>query len=127
MPLRHRFDSRRSDHQLYAGAAVDHAALVCLTLGIAPVCQPIRGACSGNQSGQIFLGRREGLERSPGRPSNVTQPALSRAIKLLEDEFGGALFHHERRQLARWCARPCKKRVRRADHGIIRRRVASLR
>lgn len=28
---------------------------------------------------------------------NVTQPALSRAIKLLEDEFGGDLFHREGR------------------------------
>ncbi|TKB90243.1 MAG: LysR family transcriptional regulator [Mesorhizobium sp.] len=28
---------------------------------------------------------------------NVTQPALSRAIKLLEEEFGGTLFHRERR------------------------------
>jgi len=32
-----------------------------------------------------------------GEKCNVTQPALSRAIKLLEDEFGGALFHRERR------------------------------
>lgn len=28
---------------------------------------------------------------------NVTQPALSRGIKMLEEEFGGALFHRERR------------------------------
>ena len=27
---------------------------------------------------------------------NVAQPALTRAIKLLEDEFGGLLFHRER-------------------------------
>src|SRR5258708_40312785 len=27
---------------------------------------------------------------------NVAQPALTRAIKLLEDEFGGLLFHPER-------------------------------
>jgi LysR family transcriptional regulator, hydrogen peroxide-inducible genes activator len=27
---------------------------------------------------------------------NVAQPSLTRAIKLLEDEFGGALFHRER-------------------------------
>jgi DNA-binding transcriptional LysR family regulator len=27
---------------------------------------------------------------------NVAQPALARAIKLLEDEFGGLLFHRER-------------------------------
>ena len=27
---------------------------------------------------------------------NVTQPALTRAIKLLEGEFGGVLFHRER-------------------------------
>lgn len=75
---------------------------------IPPYASP-PGACRVDQSGQIFPGRREGIERSPGRPSNVTQPALSRAIKLLEDDFGGALFHRERRQLSRWCARPCKK------------------
>jgi LysR family hydrogen peroxide-inducible transcriptional activator len=28
---------------------------------------------------------------------HVTQPALSRGIKMLEEEFGGALFHRERR------------------------------
>ena len=27
---------------------------------------------------------------------NVAQPALTRAIKLLEHEFGGLLFHRER-------------------------------
>ncbi|OYX01913.1 MAG: LysR family transcriptional regulator, partial [Rhizobiales bacterium 32-66-8] len=27
---------------------------------------------------------------------NVTQPSLTRAIKLLEFEFGGALFHRDR-------------------------------
>src|SRR6266478_5036750 len=27
---------------------------------------------------------------------NVTQPSLSRAIKLLEEELGGPLFHRER-------------------------------
>jgi hypothetical protein len=27
---------------------------------------------------------------------NVTQPSLSRAIKLLEEELGGLLFHRER-------------------------------
>ena len=27
---------------------------------------------------------------------NVAQPALTRAIKLLKNEFGGHLFHHER-------------------------------
>src|SRR5262245_13162245 len=27
---------------------------------------------------------------------NVAQPALTRAVKLLEDEFGGPLFHRER-------------------------------
>ena len=27
---------------------------------------------------------------------NVAQPSLTRAIKLLEDEFGGSLFHRER-------------------------------
>src|SRR5437762_1976669 len=27
---------------------------------------------------------------------HVAQPSLTRAIKLLEDEFGGALFHRER-------------------------------
>src|SRR5712691_702041 len=27
---------------------------------------------------------------------NVTQPSLTRAIKALEDEFGGPLFHRER-------------------------------
>src|SRR5882724_9971137 len=27
---------------------------------------------------------------------NVAQPSLTRAIKLLEDEFGGPLFHRER-------------------------------
>src|SRR5689334_24985365 len=27
---------------------------------------------------------------------NVTQPSLTRAIKLLEDELGGPLFHRER-------------------------------
>ena len=28
---------------------------------------------------------------------NVAQPSLTRAIKLLEDEFGGALVNRERR------------------------------
>ncbi|TKD37200.1 MAG: LysR family transcriptional regulator [Mesorhizobium sp.] len=101
MPLRHGFDSRRSDYQLNAGAAVDHAALL-FDIGDRTVCQPAGEACRGDQSDQIFLGRGEGIERSPRRPSNVTQPTLSRAVKLLEDEFGGALFHRKRRQLARW-------------------------
>ena len=30
---------------------------------------------------------------------NVAQPALTRAIKLLENEFGGLLFHRERADL----------------------------
>ena len=29
---------------------------------------------------------------------HVAQPALTRAIKLLEEEFGGLLFHRERAQ-----------------------------
>ena len=30
---------------------------------------------------------------------NVTQPSLSRAIKLLEEELGGLLFHRERNSI----------------------------
>ena len=30
---------------------------------------------------------------------NVTQPSLSRAIKLLEEELGGLLFHRERKSI----------------------------
>ena len=30
------------------------------------------------------------------RRCNVSQPSLTRSIRLLEEEFGGALFHRER-------------------------------
>ena len=32
------------------------------------------------------------------RRCNVSQPSLTRSIRLLEEEFGGALFHRERNQ-----------------------------
>src|SRR5438876_11556549 len=47
---------------------------------------------------RYFLAVAEALNFSrAAEKCNVSQPALSRAIILLEEEFGGLLFHRERR------------------------------
>jgi LysR family transcriptional regulator, hydrogen peroxide-inducible genes activator len=38
---------------------------------------------------------------------NVTQPSLTRAVKKLEEELGGALFHRERANTHLTVAAPC--------------------
>jgi LysR family hydrogen peroxide-inducible transcriptional activator len=61
------------------------------------LCRPYAGDRHGNASGSLFP--RGGQELNFTRASercNVTQPSLSRAIKLLEEELGGLLFHRER-------------------------------
>jgi len=54
----------------------------------------IRGDRHGDASVKYFLTLCEELNftRAAER-CNVAQPALTRAIKLLEEEFGGLLFH----------------------------------
>jgi LysR family hydrogen peroxide-inducible transcriptional activator len=46
---------------------------------------------------RYFLAVAEQLNFTKAAEScNVSQPSLTRAIKLLEEEFGGLLFHRER-------------------------------
>jgi hypothetical protein len=82
-------------------------ALACLTLGHPvrsrrnagrAVCAPVGERAVEISQVRYFLAVAKELNFTrAAEECNVTQPALSRAIKLLEDEFGGALFHRERR------------------------------
>jgi DNA-binding transcriptional LysR family regulator len=59
-------------------------------------------AFDGNAAGPLFSGRARTLNFTrAAEECNVTQPALTRAIKQLEDEFGGGLIRREGRNSLR--------------------------